>query len=543
MSDVPRFNPLVAALAAAAITFGPSLALAQPADPPPSDPSDPPAEAAPPAEPPPEEPKPAEPPPEPKAPEVEKKDDKAGDAAADAKDDAKDTKPEEPKEKPHQGSFEFGSYGRVVAAWNGEGGPGRDADIAARGSRMDESVYTELELRREDDWDVTGIHTNIVATLAIASPIFHYDGDFDIAMAVRNLFLEARNIGVKGLAAWAGSRMVRGDDAYLLDFWPLDNLNLLGAGFGYRHEMGTSAALSVGATQPDSVFFRQSVVRQAPLDQFGAVPVQLLDRQKVIGALRLQHDQKFGERDKPGPGIKLVLYGEGHGLPEGVREPKPGLKEQLPSDGGYVVGGQVTLYTGERNTFIHLWARYAGGLGAFGQFDSPGQLSNDKTTDGAHQLLFAAAGNVEYDFFGVMLGSYVRSFRDASEGLNFEDVDEGVVIVRPTFWFGDIAGASLEGTFEMVQRGVITEPADDPAGVPQGPFIASMWRIGVIPFITPAGRGNFTRPQLRVLYNVAFRDDSARLLYPVDDGFRERNVEHFIGLGAEWWFNSSSYGF
>lgn len=539
MSDVPRFNPLVAALAAAAITFGPSLALAQPADPPPSDPSDPPAEAAPPAEPPPEEPKPAEPPPEPKAPEVEKKDDKAGDAAADAK----DTKPEEPKDKPHQGSFEFGSYGRVVAAWNGEGGPGRDADIAARGSRMDESVYTELELRREDDWDVTGIHTNIVATLAIASPIFHYDGDFDIAMAVRNLFLEARNIGVKGLAAWAGSRMVRGDDAYLLDFWPLDNLNLLGAGFGYRHEMGTSGALSVGATQPDSVFFRQSVVRQAPLDQFGAVPVQLLDRQKVIGALRLQHDQKFGERDKPGPGIKLVLYGEGHGLPEGVREPKPGLKEQLPSDGGYVVGGQVTLYTGERNTFIHLWARYAGGLGAFGQFDSPGQLSNDKTTDGAHQLLFAAAGNVEYDFFGVMLGSYVRSFRDASEGLNFEDVDEGVVIVRPTFWFGDIAGASLEGTFEMVQRGVITEPADDPAGVPQGPFIASMWRIGVIPFITPAGRGNFTRPQIRVLYNVAFRDDSARLLYPVDDGFRERNVEHFIGLGAEWWFNSSSYGF
>ncbi len=542
MSDAHRFSPLVAALAAAAISFGPSLALAQPVDPPPSEPkpAEPPPEEPKPAEPPPEEPKPVEPPPEQKAPAVEKKDEKVATAEADAKD-AK--KPEAPEDKPHKGSFEFGSYGRVVAAWNGEGGRGRDADIVARGSRMDESVYTEIELRREDDWAATGIHTNIVATLAVASPIFHYTGDFDIAMAVRNLFLEGNDIGIKGLSAWAGSRMVRGDDIYLLDFWPLDNLNLLGAGVGYRHEVGTSARLAVGATQPDSVFFRQSVVRPAPLDQFGAVPVELLDRQKVIGALRIQHDQKFGERDKPGPGIKLVLYGEGHGLPEGIREPKEGTKEQLPSDGGYAVGGQVTLYTGERNTFIHLWARYSGGLGAFGQFDSPGQLSLDKTTTGAHQLLFAAAGNAEYDFFGVMLGSYIRSFRDASEGLNFEDVDEGVVILRPTFWFGDIAGASLEGTFEMVQRGVITEPASDPAAAPEGPFIASMWRLGVMPFITPAGRGNFTRPQLRVIYNVAFRDDSARLLYPVDDGFRERNVEHFIGLGAEWWFNSSSYGF
>jgi maltoporin len=526
---------------AVALTAGPAIAQPPP-DPPPAEPT--PGDEPKPDEPKPDEPKPAEPKPdEPKAPAGKQEEKKvvAGEATAGAE--VAEKKEEAEKKDEHKGSFEFGSYGRVVAAWNGEGGPGRDADIVAHGSRMDEDVYAEIELRREDDWGITGIHTNVVATLAIGSPIFHYDGDFDIAMAVRNLYLEARDVGIQGLSAWAGSRMVRGDDIYVLDFWPLDNLNLLGAGVGYRHEVGTSATLSVGATQPDSVFFRQTVIRPAPLDQFGAVPVELLDRQKVTGALRVAHDQKFGARDKPGPGIKAVLYGEGHGLPEGIREPKLGQKEQLPSDGGYAVGGQVTLYTGERDTFIHLWARYAGGMGAFGQFATPGQLSRDKTTDGAHELLFAAAGNAEIDFFGVMLGSYVRSFRDASEGLNFEDVDEGVVVLRPTFWFGDIAGTSLEGAFEMVQRGVITEPADDPAAAPEGPFIASLWRLGIMPFITPAGRGNYTRPHIRIIYNVAFRDDSARLLYAVDDGFRDRSVEHFIGLGAEWWFNSSSYGF
>jgi maltoporin len=141
------------------------------------------------------------------------------------------------------------------------------------------------------------------------------------------------------------------------------------------------------------------------------------------------------------------------------------------------------------------------------------------------------------------MGAYVRSFRDASEGLNFEDVDEGIVVARPTFFIGEIAGVSLEGAFEMAQRGVITANPEDPSAAPEGPFVASLWRVGLMPFISPAGRGNFSRPHIRAIYNVAFRDESAKLLYPVDDGFRNRSVEHFIGLGAEWWFNSSSYGF
>ena len=59
---------------------------------------------------------------------------------------------------------------------------------------------------------------------------------------------------------------------------------------------------------------------------------------------------------------------------------------------------------------------------------------------------------------------------------------------------------------------------------------------------SPAGRGDYSRPQFRLIYCVTFRNAGAKSLYPVDDVYSIRDVEHFLGVGAEWWFNSSSYG-
>jgi maltoporin len=46
----------------------------------------------------------------------------------------------------------------VVVASDGRGGGGRNADVVAYGSRIDEGTYAELELRRDDDWspELTG---------------------------------------------------------------------------------------------------------------------------------------------------------------------------------------------------------------------------------------------------------------------------------------------------------------------------------------------------------------------------------------------------
>ncbi len=541
------------AFAIAALTFS-SPALAQPApDSPPPRPSGEPTTGEPAA---PEGPKKgdeheAEPKKEPEKREAPAKsaDEPKKAAAADDKSDAdgpkKDDKAEAKKDKPHKGGFEFGSYGRVVAGMDGKAGAPRNSNIVAHGSRLDEGNYVELELRREDEWEKTGAKTKIVATLAVANPVFHYTGNFDIKMAIRNLYIEEADLGLKGLTAWAGSRMVRGDDIYLLDFWPLDNLNTLGGGVGYRHEIGTSALLHVGVSQPNTPFYTQSVDRPAPLDQFGAVPVDILNRQRVIGSLKIAHNQRIGgPKDGPGPGIKAALYGEVHAIPKGQRETSvPRVYEDVPSDGGFVVGAQIGAYTGERDTHVNLFLRYATGVAAYGQFATPGQLAPNRTTDGAHELLLALGGNVETGPVGVMAGGYVRSFRDASAALDYQDVDEAIVIVRPSVFFGEWGGLSLEGSYQAAQHGVITPDANDPTAAPKGPRIASAARLGVIPFVSPAGRGDYTRPHIRFIYALTARNDVAKDLYPQDDAFHRRSIEHFFGLGAEWWFNSSTYGY
>mgnify|MGYP007120773071 CR=1 FL=1 len=126
--------------------------------------------------------------------------------------------------------------------------------------------------------------------------------------------------------------MLRGDDIYLLDWWPLDNLNTMGAGVGYTNPVGLTFMLHGGLSQPDTPFYTQTVERPAPLNQFGSMPVEILDRQRFIGSLRAEYAHKLGEK----AGIKGVLYGELHELPSAQRETEiPRTFESLPADDGF----------------------------------------------------------------------------------------------------------------------------------------------------------------------------------------------------------------
>jgi maltoporin len=40
---------------------------------------------------------------------------------------------------------------------------------------------------------------------------------------------------------------------------------------------------------------------------------------------------------------------------------------------------------------------------------------------------------------------------------------------------------------------------------------------------------------------MSARNTGTQKLYPVEDVFAQRKLEHFAGVGVEWWFNSSSY--
>ncbi|HVY46130.1 MAG TPA: carbohydrate porin, partial [Minicystis sp.] len=436
----------------------------------------------------------------------------------------------------------FGSYGRVIAATDLRGRAGRDANIVAHGSRLDEGDYVELELRRDDAWSKTNSTTRVVATLAVADPLFHYNGQFAITAAMRNLYIEEHDLLAKGLSVWAGSRMYRGDDIYLLDWWPLDNLNTMGAGIRYDAPTKTSIALHVGVNQPTTGFFQQIVPRENVYNQPGAIDVAVLNRQQTIGSAKLEQIIPLGAG---GAGLKGVLWGEFHEIPAGQQQSSQAeVFQSLPSDGGFVIGGQIGAFTGHRDTHLNLFVRYADGSAAYGEWGTPYELAPDKTSKGAHELLAALGGNFEAGPFGVMVGAYIRSFRDASPELDFGDVDEGILVARPAIFFGEIGGIAVEGSYQAQQHGVLTRIGAEGQTLrdPTGPLNASEARLGIIPFLSPAGRGDYSRPQFRVIYCATFRNQAAKSLYPRDDVFSIRDVEHFLGVGAEWWFNSTSYG-
>jgi maltoporin len=230
-----------------------------------------------------------------------------------------------------------------------------------------------------------------------------------------------------------------------------------------------------------------------------------------------------------------------HELAAGQRQgTTAGAYDTLPADSGWVIGGELGAFTGKRNTHVDLFVRYATGLAAYGEWGTPTDLAQGGTTQGAHEFLAALGGNYEFGPVGLMIGAYLRSFRNASPTLNFDDVDEGIVAVRPHLFIGNIGGVALEGSYQAQVRGTIAQNPDGSLGT--GPLVARLFRFGVIPFLSPAGRGDYSRPQFRLIYSVSVRDQGAQSLYPHDDVFSLRNVEHFFGFGAEWWFNSSSYG-
>ena len=433
-------------------------------------------------------------------------------------------------EDAHEGGFAFGSYGRVVAAGNMRGGSGQSSNIVSHGSRLDENTYAELELRRDDRWG--DVHSRIVSTLAIAGPLFHFTSNFSANIAVRNLYAEASDVFTHGLAFWAGSRMVRGDDIYLLDYWPLDNLNLVGGGARYALGDSLEFGLHAGLARPVDPFYTQTI-QVASTTSFVPVSVVLLDRPRLVVAEKVSYWLMGREAQT---GIKLVLYNELHFLGAGTRQNADGSMPTLPSDSGYVIGAQIGAYDAPTHSFINVFGRYAQGLASYDPLSSPFASGSPViTTSRARDLEFGFSANFERGIFGVQAGGLFRYFRDADpNAFAGASIDEATLIARPMVWLGNYFGLAAEVGYQHRDASSldpITGKADS----------ANAFKMGLIPFISPAGRGTYTRPHIRILSSATWRDAGARRLYSALDERAQHNVEYFLGIGAEWWFNSGSY--
>jgi hypothetical protein len=448
-----------------------------------------------------------------------------------------------PEPHPDRG-FRFGSYGRVLAGSDLRGGKPERVRVTAVSPRIIEPSYLELEFSYGFD-QVRTMKSEIVIrpiiTLAFDGTLFHETGEFDAQPALRNMFVDGR-IG-RDWSLWVGSRMYRGDDIYLFDYWPLDDINTVGGGIQYRPHVhflraGPPDQLELGAHVGfnrllNDFQFQETEVAN-PVQ--GATIVEQLNRQRTIASASAAY---VATASDGGIGGKLKVHGEYHSLPSGTRKRADGTFEALPSDTGYLIGAQLgTFGFSDDKRFrrhANLFVRYAKGLAAFDELAPPTSFGLGLETDRANELTFGLSANWDHDYGNLMVGALSRRFIDADQ--NAIDPDDGweyaidarpLVRVIPDWFVG--ADISYQARFP---RGLnpITLRAEDPAIFQIAPMIA--W--------SPMGPSGYDRPQIRLVYRAAYLNEGARNLYVPDDPRHDDSVVHFLGVQAEWWFNSSTY--
>ena len=426
--------------------------------------------------------------------------------------------------------FGFGSYGRIIVGTDLEGSSPRPVSVVAHGSRVVEPTYLELDLYYRLRAQ-RGIDLTTVTTLAFGDRLFHLTGEFDAQVALRNFYLEAdRDVGPGRLGLWAGSRMYRGDDIYLLDFWPLDDVNTVGGGAWYRWDR-LEAGVHAGLNRLLDPFQFQE--RDVFSPEEGAETIPELDRQRYIASAKATY-RVWGPA--AGPAIKVKGYGEVQGLPEGQRRREDESIEELPGDFGWTLGGQLGVWGfAPGASHVNLFLRHSKGLTAYDELDTPMDVSAEKKSyPGASEFVLGLSGNVEHALGGVLVGGYLRRFTDADP--NTSDEDDGweyVIDARPRVRVVHAIEAAVDVSWQVrFPRGIspTTLMAADPA----------VFQIAPMAIYSPFGPGSYARPQFRLVYAATHLNDAARdRLYPLDDPRRSRDWVHFLGLQAEWWFNST----
>jgi hypothetical protein len=447
--------------------------------------------------------------------------------------------------------FRFGSYGRVLAGSDLRGGKPEQVSVVAHGPRIVEPSYLELEFSYgfERQAGSGGSNSYIIVrpivTLAFDDTLFHDTGEFDAQPALRNMFLDG-HVGDR-LSLWVGSRMYRGDDIYLFDYWPLDDINTVGGGIIYRAELYLRApgevpetpdilelAAHVGFNRLEDEFQFQAIEVANPVQ--GATIVEQLNRQRTVASASAAYTAM---PHGAGIGGKLKIHGEYHALPSGTRKRTDGTFEALPADKGFLIGAELGAFGFSSNKryrrHLNLFTRYAKGLAAFDELAPPTTFGSNLKTTNANEFTFGVSGNWDTQLFNVMLGALSRRFIDADS--NATDPDDGweyavdvrpLVRVVPDFFVG--ADLSYQARFP---KGLNpnTLRAQDPAVFQIAPML--VW--------SPMGPSGYDRPQIRFVYRAAHLNEAALDEYVVQDPRHTREWVHFLGLQAEWWFNSSTY--
>ncbi|MDQ3338463.1 MAG: carbohydrate porin [Myxococcota bacterium] len=440
---------------------------------------------------------------------------------------------------PSDRGFRFGSYGRVIAGTDLRGGKPESANVVAFGPRIVEPSYLELDFSYGFDTP-RGYVLRPVITLAFDGTLFHETGEFDAQPALRNMYLDAQL--TKRTTAWVGSRMYRGDDIYLFDYWPLDDQNTVGGGVMYRRSEAPSGGdtLEVAAHAGVNRLLNQFQFQEndVPDPEQGAVTVVQLNRQRMV----MSGSVAYILAGNNNTNLKAKLHSEFHALPSGTRKRVDGTFESLPADSGYVLGAQLGAFgfaspSSKYRRHANVFLRYAKGLAAFDELAPPTSFGSNLKTQRASELSFGLSANWDTKFGYLQAGALSRRFIDSdAAGADYDDAWEYAIAVRPL--------ARTPGIPELFLGGELSYQARFPKGLnptTQRAQDPSVFQIAPMIVFSPMGPSGYDRPQLRLVYRAAFLNQAAQDLFVPGDPRAKESVTHFLGFQAEWWFNSSTY--
>ena len=357
----------------------------------------------------------------------------------------------------------------------------RATSAAARGAtptssrtatRIDEDSYAELELRREDTFvrrhhEQGRLHARRSSRRSSTSPATRRRPSPSGTSTRRRTYGD--------LTMWVGSRMYRGDDIYLLDWWPLDNQNTVGGGVGVkvhgrptRRRSPRTSGMQRLDRQPYQ--YEQIPGRSRPFDGSARPTSTVLDRPRTIETLKLTQLFRNTKRT-PGlrrPGFKAILYGEAQEISAGVYTDTTGRTVQTPAyprDSGFLVGGELAYWTGRARHVrpaLRPLRRRARRLRPARRAHRRSRTTGRPAAPTRRSSRSAATGSGACS--GSSCGGYLRFFRDGDPSA--DDVSTSTTrarsSLRPQLFFGEHWGLAVEGSYQE-RRYAVLDPNDRPA--------------------------------------------------------------------------------
>ena len=290
----------------------------------------------------------------------------------------------------------------------------------------------------------------------------------------------------------------------------------------------------------DSTYQYEQIPSRRPPCSVGAAPARqrdVLDRPRTIETLKLTHlfgttaDHHLFQSDRRGS--RRSSTARRRRLSAGVYRTRRALRaDPLPADSGSLVGGELAYWTGQRDTFVQLFVRLRHGLAAYDPLAVPHDV-RERHDDraGSTETLVALGGNYELRLFGVLVGGYLRSFRDGDPSpTSTQKYDEGTLAVARRSSSASAGASRSRGATRSALR----------RHRPRTPTAARRDRVArrghpVLLAVGPRLVQAAAAPA-HLRHHRAQPGDARAL--PGRGRLLAADVEHFIGIGAEWWFNS-----